>query len=68
MIQDAQGHHLLGATEAAVTAYDQAVRAFNLRGRALSTNALAWVIGPGSVARANTQAFPRYAIAKSGAA
>jgi len=30
MIQDAQGHHLLGATEAAVTAYDQAVRAFNL--------------------------------------
>ena len=30
MIQDAQGHHLSGATEAAVTAYDQAVRAFNL--------------------------------------
>jgi len=30
MTQDAQGHHLSGATEAAVTAYDQAVRAFNL--------------------------------------
>ena len=30
MIQDAQGHHLSGATEAAVTGYDQAVRAFNL--------------------------------------
>jgi tetratricopeptide (TPR) repeat protein len=30
MIQDAQGHHLCGATEAAVTAFDQAVRAFNL--------------------------------------
>ena len=30
MIQDAQGHHLSGATEAAVTEYDQAVRAFNL--------------------------------------
>src|SRR5713101_10029194 len=30
MIQDAQGHHLSGATEAAVTVYDQAVRAFNL--------------------------------------
>jgi tetratricopeptide (TPR) repeat protein len=30
MIQDAQGHHLSGATEAGVTAYDQAVRAFNL--------------------------------------
>ena len=30
MIQDAQGHRLSGATEAAVTAYDQAVRAFNL--------------------------------------
>ena len=30
MIQDAQGHHLSGATEAAVTAFDQAVRAFNL--------------------------------------
>src|SRR6266853_3715260 len=30
MIQDAQGHYLSGATEAAVTAYDQAVRAFNL--------------------------------------
>jgi hypothetical protein len=30
MIQDAQGHHLSGATEAAVIAYDQAVRAFNL--------------------------------------
>ena len=30
MIQDAQGHHLSGATEAGVTAYDRAVRAFNL--------------------------------------
>jgi tetratricopeptide (TPR) repeat protein len=30
MIQDAQGHHLSGATEVAVSAYDQAVRAFNL--------------------------------------
>ncbi|MGC1885497.1 MAG: hypothetical protein WA709_05280, partial [Stellaceae bacterium] len=30
MIQDAQGHHLSGATEAAVAAYDRAVRAFNL--------------------------------------
>jgi len=30
MTQDLQGHHLSGATEAAVTAYDQAVRAFNL--------------------------------------
>src|SRR6266700_7352883 len=30
MSQDAQGHRLSGATEAAVTAYDQAVRAFNL--------------------------------------
>jgi tetratricopeptide (TPR) repeat protein len=30
MTQDAQGHHLSGATETAVTAYDQAVRAFNL--------------------------------------
>jgi tetratricopeptide (TPR) repeat protein len=30
MTQDAQGHRLSGATEAAVTAYDQAVRAFNL--------------------------------------
>jgi tetratricopeptide (TPR) repeat protein len=30
MIQDAQGHRLSGATEAAVIAYDQAVRAFNL--------------------------------------
>ncbi len=30
MIQDAQGHRLSGATAAAVTAYDQAVRAFNL--------------------------------------
>ena len=30
MFQDAQGHHLSGATEAAATAYDQAVRAFNL--------------------------------------
>jgi tetratricopeptide (TPR) repeat protein len=30
MIRDAQGHPLSGATEAAVTAYDQAVRAFNL--------------------------------------
>src|SRR5215469_16713078 len=30
MIQDAQGHHLSGATEEAVTAYDRAVRAFNL--------------------------------------
>jgi len=30
MIQDAQGHHLSGATEAAAAAYDQAVRAFNL--------------------------------------
>ena len=30
MIQDAQGHYLSGATEAAVTTYDQAVRAFNL--------------------------------------
>ena len=30
MGQDAQGHHLSGATEAAVADYDQAVRAFNL--------------------------------------
>jgi tetratricopeptide (TPR) repeat protein len=30
MIEDAQGHHLSGATEAAATAYDRAVRAFNL--------------------------------------
>src|ERR1700738_2186917 len=30
MIQDAQGHHLSGATEAAAAAYDPAVRAFNL--------------------------------------
>src|SRR5215468_9031575 len=30
MIQDAQGHHLSGATAEAVTTYDQAVRAFNL--------------------------------------
>ncbi len=30
MTQDAQGHHLSGATEAAVTTYDAAVRAFNL--------------------------------------
>jgi hypothetical protein len=30
MIEDAQGHRLSGATEAAVTAYDKAVRAFNL--------------------------------------
>jgi len=30
MLQDAQRHHLSGATEAAATAYDQAVRAFNL--------------------------------------
>ena len=30
MIQDAQGHRLSGATQGSVTAYDQAVRAFNL--------------------------------------
>src|SRR5437763_4920526 len=30
MIEDAQGHRLSGATAAAATAYDQAVRAFNL--------------------------------------
>src|SRR5271155_660204 len=30
MTQDAQGHHLSGATAEAITAYDQAVRAFNL--------------------------------------
>jgi tetratricopeptide (TPR) repeat protein len=30
MIQDAQGHRLSGATTAAVAAYDEAVRAFNL--------------------------------------
>jgi tetratricopeptide (TPR) repeat protein len=30
MIQDAQGHHLSGATAEAATTYDQAVRAFNL--------------------------------------
>ena len=30
MTQDAQGHHLSGATLEAATAYDQAVRAFNL--------------------------------------
>jgi tetratricopeptide (TPR) repeat protein len=30
MIEDAQGHSLSGATAAAVTAYDQATRAFNL--------------------------------------
>jgi tetratricopeptide (TPR) repeat protein len=30
MIEDAQGHSLSGATEAAVATYDQAVRAFNL--------------------------------------
>jgi len=29
-MQDAQGHHLSGATEAAAAAYDDAVRAFNL--------------------------------------
>ena len=33
MVQDAQGHHLSGATEAAVTAYHQAVRAFKPRPR-----------------------------------
>jgi hypothetical protein len=30
MIRDAQGHHLSGATEAAVTVYDEAAQAFNL--------------------------------------
>src|SRR5579864_5077803 len=30
MTKDAQGHRLSGATASAVTAYDQAVRAFNL--------------------------------------
>ncbi len=30
MIEDAQGHHLSGATQAAAEAYDRAVRAFNL--------------------------------------
>ena len=30
MIEDAQGHHLSGATQAAADAYDRAVRAFNL--------------------------------------
>ena len=30
MIQDAQGHHLSGATASTVATYDQAVRAFNL--------------------------------------
>ena len=30
MIEDAQGHHLSGATAASVITYDQAVRAFNL--------------------------------------
>ena len=30
MIEDAQGHHLSGATAEAATLYDQAVRAFNL--------------------------------------
>jgi tetratricopeptide (TPR) repeat protein len=30
MTQDAQGHHLSGATEPAAAAYDEAVRAFNL--------------------------------------
>jgi tetratricopeptide (TPR) repeat protein len=30
MIEDAQGHHLSGATQAAASAYDEAVRAFNL--------------------------------------
>src|SRR5882672_7299112 len=30
MIQDAQGHHLSGATAEAITSYDQAVRAFTL--------------------------------------
>ncbi|HEY3912077.1 MAG TPA: tetratricopeptide repeat protein [Stellaceae bacterium] len=30
MIEDAQGHRLSGATKAAVAAYDEAVRAFNL--------------------------------------
>ena len=30
MIQDAQGHHLSGATREAVNAYDSAIRAFNL--------------------------------------
>jgi len=30
MLEDAQGHHLSGATAEAVAAYDQAVRAFNL--------------------------------------
>jgi hypothetical protein len=30
VVQDAQGHHLSGATEADATKYDHAVRAFNL--------------------------------------
>ena len=30
MIQDAQGHHVSGATREAVSAYDSAIRAFNL--------------------------------------
>ena len=30
MIQDAQGHHLSGATAEAAVTYDRAVRAFNL--------------------------------------
>ncbi len=30
MSQDAQGHHLSGATPAAIAPYDQAMRAFNL--------------------------------------
>ena len=36
--------------------------------RAVSTSALACVIRPGSLATANTQALPRWAMAKSGAA
>src|SRR6266478_5808572 len=57
MIEDAQGHRLSGATEAAVTAYDQAVRAFNLvHGDA---------IGLYDAAR---QAAPEFAMARLGKA
>src|ERR1700732_3531065 len=47
MIQDAQGHHLSGATEAAITAFDQAVRAFNLvHGDSIGLFDAAWQAAP----------------------
>jgi tetratricopeptide (TPR) repeat protein len=48
MIEDAQGHHLSGATEASVAAYDQAVRAFNLvHGDAIGLFDAACLAAPG---------------------